>query len=96
MLKEDGDYQAWKKEIEAWQIITDLEPDKRGICIFLFGLEGIYKDIVSKLGISTLNSEDGVRSIEKVLDRYCQSTEAHRAYSAFERVHRYKNPGDDR
>lgn len=94
VLKEDGDYQAWKKEIAAWQIITDLEPEKRGISIFLFGLEGIYKDLVSKLEISTLNSKDGVRSIEKVLDRYCQSTEAHRAYSAFERVHRYKrSPG---
>ena len=90
VLKEDGDYQAWKKEIQAWEIITELEPEKRGISIFLNGLEGVFKDIVSKLNLDTLNNKAGVNSIFKVLDRYCQSTEAHRAYTAFEKVHKFR------
>ena len=94
VLEEETCYEVWKKSITAWELLTDLEPKKRGLSIFLNACKGKYFDIVSKLDIETINCDAGVRNILHVLDRYCQSTEAQRAYAAFEKFHKFKRqPG---
>ena len=96
VLDDDTDYEVWKKSIAAWELLTDLEAKKRGLSIFLNACKGKYFDIVSKLEIGTINCDQGVRNILAVLDRYCLSTEAQRAYAAFEQFHKFKRqPGQN-
>ena len=38
-LKDGEDYEEWAREIEIWQIVTDVPKDKQGALIYL-SLEG--------------------------------------------------------
>ena len=94
VLKEDGSYDLWKKQVTAWELLSDLSPEKRGLSLFLHGTTGHYNDLVSKIDLTDVNSPNDVKNILAVLDRYCASTEAHKAYTAFEKVHKLKRlPG---
>ena len=90
VLKEDGNYSAWKHKLTAWEILTDIKPDKQGLAVYLQGLEGRYQEVVSKIDIKDLNTNGGVAKITALLDRYCQAHESQRQYTVYEKVHSFQ------
>ena len=94
VLKDGGSYAKWKHEVAAWQILTDLPKEKQAVSLFMYGMEGTCQDLISKLPISDLNKEGGVKLITDALDIYCEANLAQREYSSYEKVHQYKRtPG---
>lgn len=90
VLTENGNYTAWKHQLQAWELLTELKEEKKALAVYLQGLEGRYKEVVSKIDIQELNTKDGVAKITTLLDRYCQSQESQRQYSVYEKVHSFR------
>ena len=94
VLKEDRSYSQWKHELSAWVLLTDLEKKKQGIAVYLNGLEGKYKELISKLPIADLNKDEGVTLITNALYIYCESNEAQRAYTTYEKLHTFRRSSE--
>ena len=90
VLKSNGNYSAWKHQIEAWELLTDIPEEKRALAVYLQGLEGDYKDVVSKIELADLNKKGGVKVIIELLNRYCDSQKSHKQYEVYERVHDFR------
>ena len=79
VLREGVVYATWKKELSAWELLTDTDKKKRGVQVYLEGLEGRFKQLVSKIPIEDLNKDEGVKTITDKLDTYCSEDESQRA-----------------
>lgn len=90
VLKEGVSYRKWLHELEAWQLLTDTEVKKQAVQIYLYGLEGQYKDLISKVAITELNRDNGVKTITDKLDLFIKEDESQRAFSTYERMHSYR------
>lgn len=95
VLKEDGSYSSWKHQLAAWQLLTDVKEEKQALAVYLQGLEGRFKEVVSKLEIAELNKKDGVAKIVTLLDRYCQSQVSQRQYRIYEKVHSFRRSREE-
>ena len=61
----DMSYADWKKEIDFWQIATEVKEEKQGTQLFL-SLTGKSREAVRELSKEELIGKDGVK---KVLDK---------------------------
>ena len=69
VFKEDEtDYEQWKKDVDLWTVITDLEKKNQAIVIH-GSLSGRARDASSELTKAELNAEDGVDKLLTRLDR---------------------------
>ena len=69
LFKEDEtDYEQWKKDVDLWTVITDLDKDKQVIIIHL-SLSGRARSASSELTKAQLNANDGVEKLLERLDR---------------------------
>ena len=59
LLKEDSNYELWKKEIKLWKTFTDLDAKKQGpeICL---SFTGKACEAALDLSVENLNSDVGV------------------------------------
>ena len=64
---EDGDYCAWKNDVELWQTFTEEEPKRKGPGVYLF-LKARAKEAVRGISINDLKKDDGVEEIIRILD----------------------------
>ena len=91
LFKEDEtDYEQWKKDIDLWTVITDLDKNKQAIVIHL-SLSGRARSASSELTKEQLNAEDGVGKLLERLDRvFLQDANwrCFNAYLAFENCRR--------
>ena len=95
VLMEDGNYAAWKHKLQAWELLTELKEEKRGLAVYLQGLKGNYQTVISKVPIEDLNKKDGVKRIISILDRYCESKISIRQYDVYERIHSFTRGRDE-
>ena len=90
VLKEGVLYEAWLHDISAWELITKTEAAKRGVQVYLYGLEGKFKDYISKIPIKDLNVDEGVKVITDKLDTFCAVDKSQRAFSSYEKLHSFR------
>ena len=64
----ETDYEQWKKDVDLWTVITDLEKKNQAIVIH-GSLTGRARDASSELTKAVLNAEDGVEKLLERLDR---------------------------
>ena len=68
LFKEDEtDYEQWKKDVDLWTVITDLDKNKQAIVIHL-SLSGRARSASSELTKDQLNADDGVEKLVERLD----------------------------
>ena len=90
IFKEGMSYAAWKHQLSCWEVITDLAEDKRAISVYLHSLEGAYKDVISKLPVEELKTNEGIKKILCLLDRYCDSKKSEKQYDTYSRLNCFK------
>ena len=90
VLRDGVSYASWKHELSAWVLLTDLTAEKQALSVYVNGLEGKYKDLVSKIEVKDLNHKDGMKKIIARLDEFCEGQKAQRAYSAYEKLYNYR------
>ena len=78
----DNEYETWRREIELWQIVTDLEKSKQAVAIAL-SLRGKYRDVATGISSATLSAEDGVTSLLDELDKHFKKNDVDSAYEAY-------------
>ena len=67
LLKEDSNYELWKKEIESLKTFTDLDGKKQGPAICL-SLAGKAREAALQLPVENLNSDSEVVQLLAKLD----------------------------
>ena len=93
-ILDDGiSYEIWKKEIELWQKLTDLEVEKQGIAVH-FSLRGKAREASAELSVDELNSRNGVKSVISKLDKIFLQDKGRRAFIAYQNFERFRRPVD--
>ena len=71
ILNDDDDYEEWAREIEIWQIMTDLDVTKQGASIY-FSLRGKARKCCKTINVEELQGEDGVKKLleTSIYDHY--------------------------
>jgi len=92
-LSDDKSFSDWKKEIEFWQIATDVKPEKQGAMIFL-SLEGKSREAVRELSKEELGAATGVDAVIKKLDSLWKEDENLIAFNAYEKFEKFERPSD--
>ena len=87
-------YEAFKKELEIWNIFTDLDKKKRGPAVYLT-LEKKVKQAVSQLTPAEISTEDGLQLIIQKLDDVYLADKSTRAYTAFQKFYLCKRDGGE-
>lgn len=90
-------YSRWVDEIKAWEALTDLDKNKRGIAIALSlpeeGQSSIRDKVFSDLTLDALKADDGVNQLIAFMDKIFKKdelSEAYEAYTEFDRFRRSK------
>ena len=92
-LSKSLSYESWLKELEIWQLFTDISDEKQGPAVFLT-LEGKAKEAVLELPTSDIKGSDGVRNIIKKLDSLYKRDEAQIAFEAYENFEQFRRPSN--
>ena len=92
-LTKSSSYESWLKEIEIWQMFTDLAGVKQGPAIFLT-LEGRAKEAVLELDVKNIGSKDGVALIIEKLDSLFLKDKTQSAFEAYDTFEKFRRPSD--
>ena len=78
----EHDYETWRREIEFWQLVADLDKKKQALPIAL-SLPGKYRDVATSILVGDLNADDGVTILLAKLDKHFQKNAIDSAYEAY-------------
>ena len=91
---EEDTYEAWKQELEMWEVYTELDLKKRGAAVFL-SLKGKAKEAVRDMKAATLNVDAGLDMVKKKLDEVFLKDVNTRAFIAFQKFYQYRRASGD-
>ena len=80
------EYESWKKDIEIWCLLTELDKSKQALAIHL-GLTGRARMATSEIPVAQLSSNDGVKTLIAKLDGLFLVDKERRQFSAFHRLY---------
>ena len=86
-------YSDWKKEIQFWQIATNVKPDKQGAAIFL-SLTGKSREAVLELTTTEISGENGVDKVLEKLDGLWKEDDTKQAFNAYESFEQFRRPAE--
>ena len=66
-FEDESEYEAWKKDVEIWCLLTDLSEEKQALAIHL-GLTGRARMASSELSVKELSDKTGVKALLTKLD----------------------------
>ena len=89
LLKDVNDIDNWLREIELWQCITTLEPEKQAPAIYL-SLDDKIRNTCTDIQVRNLNSADGVNILIQKLKALFAKDAHQAAYSAYEEFENFK------
>ena len=94
LLTEKTDYELWKLETQAWTVVTDISQEKQAVAVAL-NLPGddkrmIKEKVFDELGLSALNSENGMSNLFDFLDRYLLEDELMSSWRRFEDFEKFE------
>ena len=97
-LTEKTDYELWKLETHAWTVVTDFIKEKQAVAVPL-NLPGddkrkIKETVFGELGLSALNSENGMNNLFGFLDRYLLEDEVMSCWRRFEDFEKFERKHD--
>ena len=92
-LNSDIAYSDWKKEIDFWQIATNVRAEKQGAAIFL-SLTGKSREAVLELSREEISGEQGVAHVLAKLDRLWLEDEKKQALNVYETFEQFRRPAE--
>ncbi|KAK4311282.1 hypothetical protein Pmani_017216 [Petrolisthes manimaculis] len=68
----DKGYERWKTELEAWQLVTNVEKKKQAITVALSFPEGseVRDRVFNEIEITVLNADDGMKALLQQMDTW--------------------------
>ena len=93
-LREKTDYELWKLETQAWTVVTDIRVEKQAVAVAL-NIPGddkrkLKEKVFGELGLSALNSENGMKNLFRFLDRYLLEDEVMSSWRRFEDFEKFE------
>lgn len=92
-FKEDGDFDSWARDIEFWELVTDLPKKKRGPVVYL-SLSTKIRQACSALTKDELNTDDGLQIITQKLKELYSVTEDQAMFNSYEKFETFQRPKD--
>ena len=89
-LSKENTYESCRREIAIWQRVTEIPAKKQAMAVSL-SLTGKYREVATNIPIETLDSENGMVELLKVLDENFQKENVdsiYERYSNFESFRR--------
>ena len=80
---DEKSFNDWKKELEFWQIATDVKPEKQGATVFL-SLKGKSREAVLEMTAAEIKTANGLDAIIAKLDTLWKEDENLEAFNAYE------------
>ena len=94
-LENEDAYENWKKDINIWCELTDIDAEKRALAIHL-SLTGRARVASSEIGIEDLKKKDGVNVLIKKLDSLFLADQGRRQFTAFHELYNFCRSVDAR
>ena len=92
-LESDEHYETWKKDVQIWQVLTDLDKKKQALAIHL-SLSGRARVASSELSVAALNKDDGVETLIKKLDKVFLKDEGRRQFAVFHELYNLRRDSE--
>jgi hypothetical protein len=93
ILSDEKPFKDWKKELQFWQIATDVKPEKQGATVFL-SLKGKSREAVLEMTAAEISTATGLDAIVAKLDTLWKEDENLEAFNAYERFEKFKRPSE--
>ena len=93
LLKEDSNYELWKKEITLWKTFTDLDAKKQGPAICL-SLTGKAREAALELSVENFSSDTGVVQLLAKLDELYLKDKDQLPHATYDSFENFKRPPD--
>ena len=90
-LSKAESYETWLKELQIWELFTEIPAEKRGPAVFLT-LEGKAREAVLELEIAKLAGKDGIKNVIEKLDILFKRDQDQTEYEAYEQFEIFKRP----
>ena len=90
-LKDGDDYDEWAREIEIWQMVTDVPVEKQGALIYL-SLEGQARECCKSVETAKLKGENGVAELLTKLKELFAKDSEQAAFQAYEQFETFMRP----
>jgi len=90
---EEGDFDSWVRDMEFWELVTDLPKKKRGPVVYLSWSTKI-RQACSALTKEELNTDDGLQKIIQKLKELYSVTEDQAMFNAYEKFETFQRPKD--
>ena len=94
-LSSVGDYVMWKKELDIWQMATEVAKEKQAAQVISV-LQGDYKRVALEMELSDIGSDNGFALLKAHLDKSFKKDSndlAFETYLAFEEIRRAPEEG---
>ena len=92
-LTDDVPYQDWKRDVEIWDLFSDLAVKKKGPALYL-SLKGKARECVRDLKPDEIGAETGFKLILKKLDSVYEDNINLRTFTAFKTFYDFRRPAD--
>ena len=76
------DYETWKKDVQIWSRLTDIEAKKQALAVHL-SLSGRARQATSELQIDELENDQGLKRLLSKLDRIFMQDENWKCFNAY-------------
>ena len=81
-------YELYKRELQAWEAVTDVAKEKRGIIIALSLPDSheskIKEKVFESIPLGDLKKENGLETLIKFLDKHLKKDDLEEAWQRFE------------
>ena len=92
VMREELQYEDWKKELQIWVAFTDIEKKRQGGALF-FTLSGKPREaVLAEIDVDKLKTDDGVKTIVETLDKLYLQDKAESGFQAFDSFIKFRRP----
>ena len=85
-------YADWKKELNIWKAVTDLEAKKQGGALFLTLSGKARETVLAEVSLADMSADDGVTAITNALDNLFDRNSTESAFASFDNFIKFKRP----
>ncbi|KAK4314174.1 hypothetical protein Pmani_014507 [Petrolisthes manimaculis] len=92
----DKGYERWKTELEAWQLVTNVEKKKQAITVALSFPEGseVRDRVFNEIEITVLNADDGMKALLQQMDTWYKKDKLASAYDSWSDFDSFRKTDD--
>ena len=87
-LEADMPYESWKNELEVWQLVTDLDKNKRALAVTLT-LTGRAQEADLEVPAKDINTDGGMVTLFAALDKVFQKEKIDSMYEAYKQFDKF-------